>query len=488
MSTTTIGHFIAGHVEPGTGERTGPVYNPSTGEEIARCDYANRALLDRAVAVATEAGKKWGRASHAARQAVIFKLRELVIANIDLLAEVIGREHGKTIADAKGEIGRAIEGIEFAVNAPHVTKGEFASNVGGDIDVFSIREPIGVVGAITPFNFPIMVPAVMMTMAVSVGNAIVWKPSEKVPTAALIFARLWKEAGLPDGVFNVVLGDYRVGSALSEHPDIAKISFTGGVATGKKVMAQAAASSLKDVTMELGGKSPLIICADADINLAADIAMMANFYSAGQVCTNGTRVFVPAKMKEAFEAAILERVARIRIGNPLDAHTNFGPLASFPHMEKVLAYIEKGRAEGARLLAGGQRLDAHPFDEGAYVAPTVFTDCLDDMTIVREEIFGPVMSILSYTTEEEVIVRANATAYGLAAGVVTPDLKRAHRIIGQIEAGICWINSWGESPAQMPVGGYKQSGIGRENGIQTLLHYTQTKSVQVELGDFQSVF
>lgn len=218
------------------------------------------------------------------------------------------------------------------------------------------------------------------------------------------------------------------------------------------------------------------------------LVLFLYFYSAGQVCTNGTRVFVPAKMKEAFEAAILERVARIRIGNPLDAHTNFGPLASFPHMEKVLAYIEKGRAEGARLLAGGQRLDAHPFDEGAYVAPTVFTDCLDDMTIVHEEIFGPVMSILSYTTEEEVIARANATTYGLAAGVVTPDLKRAHRIIGQIEAGICWINSWGESPAQMPVGGYKQSGIGRENGIQTLLHYTQTKSVQVELGDFQSVF
>ena len=223
--TQLIGHFIAGQPEAGTGRRTGPVFNPSTGQEIARCDYADRATLDRAVAVATQAGKRWGHASHAARQAVIFKLRELMIANLDLLAEVIGREHGKTIADAKGELGRAIEGIEFAVNAPHVTKGEFATNVGGDIDVFSMRTPIGVVGAITPFNFPIMVPAVMMTMAISVGNAVVWKPSEKVPTAALEFARLWKEAGLPDGVFNVVQGDKEMVDAILEHPGIAGVSF-----------------------------------------------------------------------------------------------------------------------------------------------------------------------------------------------------------------------------------------------------------------------
>lgn len=233
--TQLIGHFIAGQPEAGTGRRTGPVFNPSTGQEIARCDYADRATLDRAVDVATQAGKRWGRASHAARQAVIFKLRELMIANLDLLAEVIGREHGKTIADAKGELGRAIEGIEFAVNAPHVTKGEFATNVGGDIDVFSMRTPIGVVGAITPFNFPIMVPAVMMTMAISVGNAVVWKPSEKVPTAALEFARLWKEAGLPDGVFNVVQGDKEMVDGILEHPGIAGVSFVGSTAVGEYV-------------------------------------------------------------------------------------------------------------------------------------------------------------------------------------------------------------------------------------------------------------
>ena len=215
---------------------------------------------------------------------------------------------------------------------------------------------------------------------------------------------------------------------------------------------------------------------------------MANFYSSGQVCTNGTRVFVPRMLQARFESKILERVKRIRLGDPLLEDTNFGPLVSTAHMDSVLGYIDKGRSEGARLLVGGQRVVEGEYAKGAYVAPTVFTDCTDKMTIVREEIFGPVMSILVYDTEEEVIRRANDTDYGLAAGVVTRDLARAHRVIHRLEAGICWINTWGESPAQMPVGGYKQSGVGRENGLTTLEHYTRIKSVQVELGAFASVF
>ena len=462
--------------------------NPANGETLATLQQSTPAEIDAAVAAARAGQKAWAAYTAVERSRVLLNAVAILRARNDELAQLETHDPGKPLSETLYvDIVTGADVIEYYAGLAAAIEGRQIPLRESSF-VYTRQEPLGVVGGIGAWNYPIQIAMWKAAPALAAGNAMVFKPSEITPLGALKLAEIFTEAGLPDGVFNVVLGDYRVGAALSEHPDIAKISFTGGVATGKKVMAQAAASSLKDVTMELGGKSPLIICTDADINLAADIAMMANFYSAGQVCTNGTRVFVPAKMKEAFEAAILERVARIRIGNPLDAHTNFGPLASFPHMEKVLAYIEKGRAEGARLLAGGQRLDAHPFDEGAYVAPTVFTDCLDDMTIVREEIFGPVMSILSYTTEEEVIVRANAIAYGLAAGVVTPDLKRAHRIIGQIEAGICWINSWGESPAQMPVGGYKQSGIGRENGIQTLLHYTQTKSVQVELGDFQSVF
>jgi betaine-aldehyde dehydrogenase len=240
--------------------------------------------------------------------------------------------------------------------------------------------------------------------------------------------------------------------------------------------------------MELGGKSPLIIFDDADLDRAADIAMMANFYSSGQVCTNGTRVFVPKALQAAFEAKIVERVQRIRVGDPQDENTNFGPLVSFAHMESVLGYIASGKEQGARLLCGGDRLTDGVFAQGAYVAPTVFTDCTDEMTIVREEIFGPVMSILTYETEEEVVRRANDTEFGLAAGLVTKDLNRAHRVIHQLEAGICWINAWGESDAKMPVGGYKQSGVGRENGISSLAQYTRIKSVQVELGDYASVF
>ena len=278
------------------------------------------------------------------------------------------------------------------------------------------------------------------------------------------------------------------GQYLTEHPGIAKVSFTGGVASGKKVMANSAASSLKEVTMELGGKSPLIVFDDADLDLAADIAMMANFFSSGQVCTNGTRVFIPAKCKAAFEQKILARVERIRAGDVFDPQTNFGPLVSFPHRDNVLRYIAKGKEEGARVLCGGDVLKGDGFDNGAWVAPTVFTDCRDEMTIVREEIFGPVMSLLTYESEDEVIRRANDTDYGLAAGIVTADLNRAHRVIHQLEAGICWINTWGESPAEMPVGGYKHSGIGRENGVMTLQSYTQVKSIQVEMAKFQSIF
>ncbi|CAH0326678.1 NAD/NADP-dependent betaine aldehyde dehydrogenase [Rahnella aquatilis] len=344
------------------------------------------------------------------------------------------------------------------------------------------------VAGIGAWNYPIQIALWKSAPALAAGNAMVFKPSENTSLTALKLAEIYTQAGVPDGVFSVVTGAASVGQALTDHPDIAKVSFTGGIKTGKKVMASASASTLKEVTMELGGKSPLIIFDDADLDKAADIAMMANFYSAGQVCTNGTRVFIPKALHKAFEAKVLERVKRIRSGDPTDENVNFGPLVSFAHMESVLRYIESGKREGATLLTGGERMTSGEFAKGAYVAPTVFTDCRDDMLIVREEIFGPVMSILTYESEEEVIRRANDTEYGLAAGLVTQDLNRAHRVIHKLEAGICWINTWGESAAEMPVGGYKHSGVGRENGITTLEHYTQIKSVQVELGEFSSVF
>ena len=393
----------------------------------------------------------------------------------DFVAKVTERATGADVLEYYAGLIPALEGSQIPLRDSSF--------------VYTRREPLGVVAGIGAWNYPIQIALWKSAPALAAGNAMIFKPSEVTPLTALKLAEIYSEAGLPDGVFNVLPGiGAETGQYLTEHPDIAKISFTGGVASGKKVMANSAASSLKEVTMELGGKSPLIIADDADLDLAADIAMMANFYSSGQVCTNGTRVFVPAKQKAEFEHKILERVARIRPGDLFADDTNFGPLVSFPHRDNVLRYIESGKREGARLLCGGEALKGDGFDNGAWVAPTVFTDCSDEMTIVREEIFGPVMSILSYADEAEVIRRANATEYGLAAGVVTPNLNRAHRIIHQLEAGICWINSWGESPAEMPVGGYKHSGIGRENGVMTLQSYTQVKSIQVEMGKFQSIF
>lgn len=244
-----------------------------------------------------------------------------------------------------------------------------------------------------------------------------------------------------------------------------------------------ASSTLKKVTMELGGKSPLVVFADCNIDNAVNAALLANFYTQGEICSNGTRVFVERSLMNAFTEKLLEKVARIRVGDPMDQHTHMGSLISEEHMNRVLRYIEIGKSEGARLLCGGKRLTEGQLAKGCFVAPTVFGECNDAMTIVKEEIFGPVMSLLSFDTEEEVVSRANDTTYGLAAGVFTSNLQRAHRVIAQLQAGTCWINTYNVTPVELPFGGYKHSGIGKENGLATLEHYTQTKSVLVEMGD-----
>lgn len=461
--------------------------NPANGEVLSQVQQSSAQEIDLAVNTAKEGQKIWASMTAVERSRILLKAVAILRERNDELAHIETLDTGKALSETRFvDIVTGADVIEYYAGLAAAIEGRQIP-LRDTSFVYTRQEPLGVVAGIGAWNYPIQIAMWKAAPALAAGNAMIFKPSEVTPTGALKLAEIFTQAGMPNGVFNVVLGDWHVGKALSEHPDIAKISFTGGVSTGKTVMSQAAMANLKDVTMELGGKSPLIIMDDADLDLAADVAMMANFYSSGQVCTNGTRVFIPMNKKEAFEQKILDRVKRIRMGDPLQEETNFGPLVSFPHMEKVLSYIEKGKAQGAKLLIGGKRAGGE-FAQGAYVEPTVFTDCTDDMTICQEEIFGPVMSILPYTTEEEVIVRANNTSYGLAAGVVTPNLQKAHRVIGQLQAGICWINAWGESPAQMPVGGYKQSGIGRENGIQTLMHYTQTKSIQVELGTYQSVF
>ena len=481
--------YIGGRYVAATGGATFETLNPATGEVLAVVQSASRADVDKAVAAAAEGQKVWAAMTAMQRSRILRKAVDILRERNDELALLETLDTGKALSETQAvDIVTGADVLEYYAGLVPALEGEQIP-LRETSFVYTRREPLGVVAGIGAWNYPIQIALWKSAPALAAGNAMIFKPSEVTPLTALKLAEIYTEAGLPAGVFNVVNGvGPEVGVALTEHPGIEKISFTGGVATGKKVMASAAGSTLKEVTMELGGKSPLIVCDDADLERAADIAVMANFFSSGQVCTNGTRVFVPQALKADFEAKVVERVKRIKLGDPLAAETNFGPLVSTPHMEKVLGYIAQGQAEGARLLTGGERVTQGELAKGNFVAPTVFTDCRDDMAIAREEIFGPVMSILAYADEDEVVRRANDTKYGLAAGVVTRDLARAHRMIHRLEAGICWINTWGESPAEMPVGGYKHSGVGRENGLTTLGHYTRIKSVQVELGDYASIF
>ena len=480
--------YIGGTYVDATGGETFDTVDPANGETLATVQQASSADVDRAVQSAREGQREWAALTGMQRSRILRRAVDILRERNDELAALETRDTGKPIAETQAvDIVTGADVIEYYAGLATAIEGQQIP-LRPTSFVYTRREPLGVCAGIGAWNYPIQIACWKSAPALAAGNAMIFKPSEVTPLTALKLAEIYTEAGVPPGVFNVVQGDGRVGAMLAAHPDIEKISFTGGVETGKKVMSMAGASSLKEVTMELGGKSPLLVFDDANLERAADIAMSANFFSSGQVCTNGTRVFVQRNVIERFEALLLERVKRIRVGAPTEAATNFGPLVSAAQLQKVLGYIESGVTEGARLIAGGKRLTENHYAQGQYVEPTIFTGCHDDMRIVREEIFGPVMSILVFDEEDEAIERANRTAYGLAAGVVTENLSRAHRVIHRLEAGICWINTWGESPAEMPVGGYKQSGVGRENGITTLEHYTRIKSVQVELGPYQPVF
>jgi betaine-aldehyde dehydrogenase len=352
---------------------------------------------------------------------------------------------------------------------------------------YTRREPLGVVAGIGAWNYPLQIACWKAAPALACGNAMIFKPAELTPLTAVKLAEIMTEAGVPDGVFNVIHGFAETGRMLTCHPDIAKVSLTGEVGTGKKVMADAA-QTLKYVTLELGGKSPLIVFDDANLDDAVSGALLGNFYSAGEVCSNGTRVYVQRGVYDAFMEKLVARVQKMKIGNPLKPETHIGALISESHMNKVLDFIEKGKAEGARVAVGGHRVTDGTMGNGFFVAPTVFVDCSEDMAIVRDEIFGPVMAVLPFDDEDEVVRRANDTAYGLAAGVFTRDLSRGHRMIARLEAGTCWINHYNVTPIELPFGGTKRSGLGRENSKAAVEHYTQLKSVYVNLGSVDSPY
>lgn len=489
MSTIPLhGQFIDGQVVVQPDAETFASVNPANGDVLAHVQQAAPGQIDRAVESARNAQKGWAALPAHERGSILSKAAQLLGRYNDDLAFLETLDTGKPLADTRRvDIVGGASVLQYCAGLAVALEGQ-QMPAGNSAFCYTRREPLGVVAGIGAWNYPMQIALWKAAPALAAGNSMIFKPSEVTPLGALKLAEVFAEAGVPPGVFSVVQGDHRTGDMLARHPDIAKISFTGSVPTGKKVTAAAALSSLKGVTMELGGKSPLIVFPDADIERSTDIAMMANFFSSGQVCSNGTRVFVHSSMLERFQTTLLQKVARIRIGDPLDLNTNFGPLVSTAQMEKVLSYIEYGNTSHARLLAGGRRPEGARYDRGCYVLPTVFGECHDDMRHVKEEIFGPVLSLLSFEDEDEVIARANNSLYGLAAGIVTNDLSRAHRVIHQLEAGICWINAWGRVPAQMPVGGYKESGLGQENGVHALHPFTRMKSVYLELGGFSSVF
>lgn len=479
--------FVNGRYLANRSGNTFSVINPATAEVIYETEIADEYVLEQAYDSAQEGFRQWSAMTGMERSRILLRAVALLRERNDELAATEVADTGKPWQEASVvDVVTGADAIEFFAGLAPAIEGN-QQDLGGDF-YYTRREPLGVCAGIGAWNYPLQIACWKSAPALACGNAMIFKPSEETPAGACKLAEIFIEAGVPAGVFNVVHGAAETGVWLTQHPGIAKVSFTGEVGTGKKVMA-ASASSLKEVTMELGGKSPLIVFDDADLDDAVSAAMLGNFYTQGEICTNGTRVFLHEDIREAFLEKLLTRIGdNIVAGDPMDPETNFGALISEKHYQSVLKYIEAGKQGGAELLCGGEALKPASAPNGYFVAPTVFSNCTDDMTIVREEIFGPVMSVLSFSDEDDVIRRSNATGYGLAAGVFTRDIRRAHRVIHQIEAGICWINAYGASPSEMPVGGYKESGIGRENGLATLNQYTQLKSVYVGMSPLESPF
>ncbi|AQS48719.1 MULTISPECIES: betaine-aldehyde dehydrogenase [Thioclava] len=475
-------HFVNGDwMEDTDGDELIVTY-PGTGEVIAKLHAATPAVIDAAISGAVEAQKDWAALRPVERGRILTRAVAIIRERGEELALLETLDTGKPIQETReADWPSGAEALEyFAGLAPTLT-GE-TMPLGGDF-AYTIREPLGVCAGIGAWNYPSQIACWKSAPALSTGNAMVFKPSEMTPLGALKLAEIFIEAGMPAGIFNVVQGFGPVGAALSTDPRIAKVSLTGSVPTGQKVY-QAASAGMKHVTMELGGKSPMIVFDDADIESAIGAAMLGNFYSSGQICSNGTRVFVQKGIKEKFLARLKERAETIVAGDPLDEATQFGPLISKAQFDKVMSYVESAKSEGARLVCGGSAGNEGPL----FVQPTVFADVTDDMTIAREEIFGPVMSVLDFETEEEAIARANDTQFGLAAGVFTGDLARGHRVVSQLQAGTTWINAYNLTPVEMPFGAVKQSGFGRENSRAAVEHYTQLKSVYVGMGPVESPY
>ena len=480
MKILEISSFVNGQALIGSGERF-ETLNPATGKAFAQLHDANPADVDAAVAAAQHGFEIWSAMTGTERGRILRKAADLLRSRNEELAALEVQDCGKPLQEALVvDVHSGADCIEYFAGAAATLAG--AQYPFKNAFAYTRREPLGVCVGIGAWNYPLQIACWKSAPALAAGNAMIFKPSEMTPATAVKLAEIYLEAGVPPGVFNVLHGRGTTGALLAAHPGVAKVSVTGSVQTGKNVM-QTASGTLKRVTMELGGKSPLLVFDDADMEQAVAAAMMGNFYTQGEVCTNCTRVFVQRGLADAFLARLKERTAMLRVGNPMDPETEVGALISKAHADKVLDYIASGVAEGADLVSGGKRVLVAGMPDGNFVEPTIFANCTDTMRIVREEIFGPVLSMLVFDDEEEAIARANASRFGLAAGVFTRDLARGHRVSAKLKAGICWINNYNITPIEMPFGGAGESGIGSENSMAAFDHYTQLKTVYVELGE-----
>jgi aldehyde dehydrogenase (NAD+) len=473
------GLFINNEWVEGVDKKTFEVINPSTEEVITSVSEATEKDVDIAVKAARDAfNGGWRKTPPSERARLMNKLADIAEKNADLLAAVESLDNGKSITFSKGDIAVVISTIRYYAGWCDKIHGKTV-DVNPDMFHYTRDEPIGVCGQIIPWNFPLMMLSWKIGPALATGNTVVMKTAEQTPLSALVFAQYIKEAGFPPGVFNLISGFGKVaGAAMSAHMDIDKIAFTGSTVVGRTIMKAAAASNLKKVTLELGGKSPNIVFNDADIEQAINWVNFGVYFNHGQTCCAGTRIYVQEGIYDKFLEAFKARAAANAVGDPFHEKTFQGPQVSQLQFDRIMGYIKSGKEEGATVLTGGDRHG----DKGYFIQPTIFSDVKPDMKIMREEIFGPVAAIAKFKDEEEVIALGNDSNYGLAAAVHTKDLNTAIRVSNSLSAGTVWVNCYNLLNPQMPFGGFKESGIGRELGEAALANYTQTKSVMINMG------
>jgi len=475
--------FIDGQWVDAESGKTFATPNPATGETLAEVAEGDKADIDKAVAAARRAYEgKWSRLSARDRGRLMYKLAQLIEAKAPELAALETADNGKPIRESSYvDIPQVVENFEYFAGYATKIEGETIP-VPGQMFNYTLREPLGVCGQIIPWNFPLLMAAWKLAPALAAGNTIVLKPAEQTPVTAMELGKLIQEAGFPDGVVNIVPGyGETAGAALASHPGIDKIAFTGSTEVGK-IIARTAAENLTKVSLELGGKAPNIVFADADIEQAVNGAMMGIFFNQGQVCCAGSRLFLDERIKDEFLERFKERAGRVKVGDPMDKATQMGPQVSEEQLNRIKGYVDIARSEGATVLTGGEspQLEGN-FRGGYFFQPTVFSEVQNTMRVAQEEIFGPVASAITFTDEKELIRLANDTIFGLSAGIWTKDITRAHRFAKEIHAGTVWINTFNMFNAASPFGGFKQSGYGREMGKHALELYTHIKSVWVDL-------